>query len=76
MMENKTARNHIAITPSDVTGIYADALYVGGAGVVTCLDRDGTSVAYTCPAGAYIWTEVTKVMATGTTATLIVGLLY
>jgi hypothetical protein len=75
MMNPCFARNHIAITPSDSTVIYADALYVGGAGNVTCLDRDGTSALYAVPAGGQIPTNVTKVMATGTTATGIVGLL-
>jgi hypothetical protein len=71
-----TARNHFAVTKSDATVIYADALFVGGAGDVTCLDRDGTSATYTVPAGAYILAEVTKVMSTGTTATGIVGLVF
>jgi hypothetical protein len=76
-MDGRTARNHFAITPSDTAAIYADKLYVGGAGNVTCLDRDGTSAVYTAvPAGGYIYTQVTKVMSTGTTATAIVGLLY
>lgn len=75
-MEQTTARNHIAITPSDSASVYADALYIGGAGNVTCLDRDGTSVQYIAAAGAIIPTNVTKVMATGTTATGIVGLLF
>jgi hypothetical protein len=75
MMNQIVARNHIAITPSDSTGIYADALYVGVAGNVTCLDRDGTSALYTVPAGGQIPTNVTKVMSTGTTASAIVGLL-
>jgi len=72
-----TARSHISITPSDATVIYADALYVGVTGDVTCLDRDGTSALYKAvPAGAYINVKVSKVMATGTTASQIVGLLY
>jgi hypothetical protein len=75
MMNQIVARNHFPITKSDVTVIYADALYVGGAGDVTCLDRDGTSATYTVPAGGQIPTNVTKVMSTGTTATAIVGLL-
>lgn len=72
----EVARSHFAVTKSDATVIAADALYVGGAGDVTCLDRDGTSALYTCPAGTYILCQVTKVMSTGTTATLIVGLQY
>lgn len=71
-----TARNHSPVTPSDSAANAFDALHVGGAGVVTCLDLDGTSAAYTVPAGGYILCRTSKVMATGTTATLIVGLIY
>jgi hypothetical protein len=75
-MSNTTARSHFAITPSDSTAIYADAVFVGVAGTVTIKDRDGTSVQYTAPAGAVIPVQATAVMATGTAATGIVGLLY
>ena len=71
-----TARNHSAITPTDGLAIYADALFVGTAGTVACKDRDGTSATYTVPAGGYILAQVTEVMATGTTATGIVGLKF
>lgn len=71
----QTARNHIAITPSDSTVIEVDALFVGGAGTVVAQDRDGTQVTYTVPAGGYVWTIVTKVMA-ASTATGIVGLQF
>lgn len=76
MMNTLCARNHFAITKSDSTVIYADGFYVGVAGDVTCLDRDGTSATYTCAAGAIVPTNITKVMSTGTTASGIVGLLY
>lgn len=75
-MDARTARNHLPITKSDATTIYADALYVGVAGDVTCIDKDGTSATYTCVAGTIIPTVVSKVMATGTTASGIVGLIY
>jgi hypothetical protein len=74
MMNQIVARNHIAITPNDSTVLYADALYVGGAGTVVCQDRDGTQVTYTVPAGGQVPTNVTKVMA-ASTATGIVGLI-
>lgn len=72
----ETARNHTAVTPSDATAVLFDALFVGVAGTVTCLDRDGTSVQWTVPAGGYVLCQVTKVMATGTAATGIIGLNY
>jgi hypothetical protein len=71
-----TARNHFPVTKSDSAANVADALFVGGAGDVTVLDKDGTSATYTVPAGAYILCSTSKVMSTGTTATGIVGLLF
>jgi hypothetical protein len=72
----ETARSAEAITPSDATAQSFDAIQVGGAGVVTFKDRDGTSVAMTVPAGGYVLCQTSYVMATGTTATLLVGLRY
>lgn len=74
MMTEIVARNHFAITPNDSTVIYADALFVCGAGTVVCQDRDGTQVTYTVGAGAQIPVNITKVMA-ASSATGIVGLL-
>jgi hypothetical protein len=71
-----TARNHNPVTPSDTAANAFDALHVGVAGNVTCLDVDGTSATYTVPAGGYVLCRTTKVMATGTTASSIVGLLF
>lgn len=71
-----TARNHFAITKSDATVILCDAVFVGGAGDIVILDKDGTSATYTVPANTILPITATKVMSTGTTATNIVGLLY
>lgn len=71
-----TAREHFPVTPSDSASVYADALFVGGAGNVTCIDRNGTSALYAVPAGGYVLANITKVMSTGTTATGIVGLKF
>jgi hypothetical protein len=71
-----TARRHFSITPNDSGSIYADALFVGGAGDVACVDRDGNNATYTVPAGGYVLTEITKVKSTGTTATGIIGLKF
>jgi hypothetical protein len=75
MMTQIVARNHFDVTPNDSTVIYADALYAGVAGTIRCKDRDGTTANYTVVAGGQVPTNVTVVMATGTTATGIVGLL-
>lgn len=63
------------ITPSDATLQAFRALYIGGTGTVTLIDESGASVLFSAiPVGTYLWIGGTKVMATGTTATLIVGL--
>lgn len=63
------------ITPSDTTKISAAGLFIGGAGTVTVEPeaQPGTTVQFTAPAGGEIKLRVTKVMATGTSATLIRG---
>lgn len=64
-----------AITPHD-TNTFAGcvAVYVGGAGVVTCTPANGgTDVAITMPAGSVVPFRVLAVKSTGTTATLMVA---
>jgi hypothetical protein len=65
-----------AVTPSDATTFPATrALWVGGAGAVAVVFADGSSATLSgVPAGTLLPLAVTKVMATGTTATLIVSL--
>ncbi len=63
------------IVPSDAdTFQQAVAVYVGGAGVVTCTPANGgADVAITMPAGSVVPFRVLAVKATGTTATLLVA---
>lgn len=67
----------VAITTSDATTYDPPlrALYVGGAGNVALTTRGGQTVTLTAPpVGTLIdWVLITKVMATNTTATLLVG---
>lgn len=66
-----------AITPSDSTTITVTrGIYIGGAGDVTVLMAcDDNSVVFTAVnAGTILPLSVQKVLATGTTATSIVGL--
>lgn len=66
-----------AITPSDATNYLnaiARRIYVGGAGIVQLVTLSGAVVPFTVPAGAYIDCVSMRVNATGTTATLLVGL--
>lgn len=64
-----------AITPHDTNTFQAPvAVYVGGAGVVTCIPANGSaSVAVTVPAGGMVPFRVLSVKSTGTTATLMVA---
>lgn len=66
-----------AITPADATTIsrMTRAVYVGGAGTLAVLMADGSAANFTCVAGALLPIRVTQVQSTGTTATLIVGLI-
>lgn len=64
-----------AITPSDADTFQGSvAVYVGGAGVVTCSPANGgADVAITMPAGGIVPFRVLAVKQTGTTATLMVA---
>lgn len=65
------------VTPSDAT-VFSQptrSLWVGGAGNVAVRMLDGTTPIFTAvAAGALLPIRVDKVLSTGTTATLIVGL--
>jgi hypothetical protein len=65
----------IAITPNDSTDLVPQVrgIYVGGAGVLNVLTPRGTSLSFTCVAGGYVPFWVKRVLASGTTATLLVG---
>jgi hypothetical protein len=64
-----------AVTPSDTNAQSYRALYVGGAGNVAVQTVGGNTVTFTAPpVGTILPVEVQKVMATNTTATLLIGL--
>jgi hypothetical protein len=73
---NGPGDDHFAVTPSDSApfAMAARCLYVGGAGVVMVMSKSGVVVPYTVAAGGYILMRCVQVMLTGTTATLIVGI--
>jgi hypothetical protein len=71
------ASHAFAITPHDTNELAQDtrAIYVGGAGDVSVIMQDGSSVVFSgCPAGLLLPIRCTMVKATGTTATLLLGL--
>ena len=62
------------ITPSDTAFVNLVGLYIGGTGNVTVITHKGNSSLFSAvPAGGTIALGITKVMFTGTTATLITG---
>ncbi len=66
-----------AVTKSDTTifAVPTRAIWVGGTGDLTVTMQGGTVLTFTAvPAGTWLDLCTTKVMSTGTTATLIVGL--
>lgn len=72
---NLIASNAVAITPSDSAFVNLVGLYVGGAGNVTVkCSAGGAAVTFTAPpVGTIIPLQIVQVMATDTTATLLVG---
>lgn len=65
----------LAVTPSDGTDLphVTRALYVGGAGDVAAVLKDGTSVTFVGMGAGWHPVRVARVLATGTTASDIVG---
>lgn len=67
-----------AVTPSDTTPVVCRAIYIGGAGNVTISkDLSSAGVAFTAPPVGTILPialDSGRIMATGTTATLMVAL--
>jgi hypothetical protein len=64
-----------AITPNDSTVVDFNGIYVGGAGNLAVTLLDGSEVTLTAVIVGTIYPlRVTKVLATGTTATNLIGL--
>jgi hypothetical protein len=71
------ATGAFAIVPSDTLELAetARAIYVGGAGTMTLVTRDGGTAAFAgLAAGTVLPVSAVRVLATGTTATNLVGL--
>jgi len=77
-MSQYTVGDHdygVVITPSDATVLdQGVSVYVGGAGNVAITDMAGTVITFTAPpVGSTLPVRARKVMATNTTATLLIG---
>lgn len=71
---NGLASDAFSITPSDSATLRAAALYVGGAGNVAVTTEDGTTLTFAgVQSGSILPVKVSRVLATGTTATAIAG---
>lgn len=71
-----SAGNAVAVTPSDSVDLTYDtrALYVGGTGDISVITENGQTVTLVgVPAGSFLPISVSRVRATGTTATNIVA---
>jgi hypothetical protein len=71
------ASQMFAITPSDVTDLafLTSGLYVGGAGDIAVQGATGASVLFKAvPVGSILPIRASRILASGTTATNIVGL--
>lgn len=69
--------NAAAVTPSDSADLadVTQALYVGGAGALAVVMQGGQTVTFSAvPVGTVLDIRVSRVKATGTTATLIIAL--
>ena len=67
----------VAVTPNDSTDIarISRGLYIGGSGDVAVITKDGTTTTLVnALAGTYLPIRVSRVLATGTTATNIVAM--
>jgi hypothetical protein len=68
------ASDAFAITPSDATTQRAYALHTGSGGSIAVKTEDGSTVTFgNVPAGGILPVRVMQVLATGTTATGILG---
>ncbi len=64
-----------AITPHATNANEYSMIYVGGAGNVALQTESGNNVTFTAvPAGQYIFVRTRLVLASGTTATLLIGI--
>ena len=74
----KPVRNAVAVDVSaadQTMEVVTAGVYVGGAGVLEVnMAGVGAAVVFTCPAGALLPIQVTKILTANTTATLIVAL--
>jgi hypothetical protein len=76
MRNDRVASDAMTIVPSDTTQLGLIGFYVGGTGDVTVVTGSGSTVTFkACPVGFKVELVIAQIKSTGTTATLLVGLL-
>lgn len=71
---NGLASDAFSITPSDSTTQRSGALYTGSGGAIAVKTEDGTTLTFSsAAAGSILPVKVLQVLATGTTATGLIG---
>jgi hypothetical protein len=73
LANGRTWGDAVAITKSDTESNVFSGIYVGGAGNVTVVTEDGTTVTFTAPPVGTILPIRTQKVTAATTATLLVG---
>ena len=73
LMNGRTFANAVAITKSDTESNAFGSIYVGGAGNVTVVTEEGTTVTFTAPPVGTILPIRTQKVTSATTATLLIG---
>lgn len=75
-MSEQIPSKFLDVTPSDTAALPGDliGLYIGGAGTVKGVGRDGVTGTFVVSSGQYLTGNFIRVLFTGTTATSIVAL--
>jgi len=73
LMNGRTFADAVAITKSDTESNAYGSIYVGGAGNVTVVTEEGTTVTFTAPPVGTILPIRTQKVTSATTATLLIG---
>lgn len=77
-MASTTYGSAFAIAPNDAADLLprVTAIYVGGAGAIAIQNADGSQVIFVAvPVGTILPVSPKRLLATGTTATLLLGLI-
>lgn len=75
-IQSAAATDAFTITPSDVTVIAAEVLYIGTTGNVAVVTVGGTTITFSNVPVGILPIRCTKVMSTNTTASNIIGMRF